>query len=644
MLPSLVAQMANAEMLLALDNAEHVLGETARLVHALMAGAPRVRVLVTSQAPLHVGSERVFRLDPLSVPPLGASPEQAMRHGAVALFVDQVRMTGNVFALDETNSGSVINLCRRLDGVPLSIKLAASRVELFGVEGVHRRIGDRFRLLKTNAPGVPSRHRTLAAALEWSHGLLSSQEQALFRRMSVFAGGFSLMLATDVAQDGQLDPGGIEDTLQGLVEHSLIVVDPGEPPRYRMLEGAREYALLQLRISQEEQSTRRRHARALLALFTRLDNAFWAMDRASIEHMSAHAAELANLRAALDWCLANDTVLGVQILGAANDFFDGMGLLFEARERLALFAPFADESVPAASLASFRMHRGRLLRLADNASALELVQSAAAIFRRLGDQPRLYFALCYITLIAGQLSPQQGRRTLDELVAMEQPGWQARLLCQRYCAEGMVLDMEGHPEQARAAHERYVTLARQAGCAVGNGVVNLAFATLATGNTASAIALLREVVKEKGPQRRFGYAHMFALGVLCTALLLEERLVEARDAMRGYFDACREKRAWDRLAMYSDLYPAFAAADGRIEHAARLLGFADRTRAAVGQRSRLGMMMHERAMSAIGAHLDVAAIAAHRAKGQDLGAEDVMRLTLAAPPLAADTGPTAPRP
>src|SRR5205814_6340967 len=203
MLPSLVAQMANAEMLLALDNAEHVLGETARLVHALMAGAPRVRVLVTSQAPLHVGSERVFRLDPLSVPPLGASPEQAMRHGAVALFVDQVRMTGNVFALDETNSGSVINLCRRLDGVPLSIKLAASRVELFGVEGVHRRIGDRFRLLKTNAPGVPSRHRTLAAALEWSHGLLSSQEQALFRRMSVFAGGFSLMLATDVAQDGQ---------------------------------------------------------------------------------------------------------------------------------------------------------------------------------------------------------------------------------------------------------------------------------------------------------------------------------------------------------------------------------------------------------------------------------------------------------
>ena len=343
---ALVAHLRGPQWLLIIDSAEHALRPVAELVRTLLAGGQELHALVTNQAPLHLEGERVFRLRPLSVPQTDVTPEQALRHGAIALFVDQAQAADRRFALTTANTSQVVELCRQLDGLPLGIKLAAARMRMFGVQGLDARLSDRFRLLKATSVDLPSRQQTLIAALDWSHGLLSAVEQAVFRRLGVFAGGFTLELAAATARDEPLDHSAVEDALQGLIDHSLVAIEQVDPPRYRLLESARDYALLRLARAGEEHTTRHRHARALHALFEALDSAYWAPDKAEVPSPSAHAAEIANLRVALDWCLANDMLLGVQILGTLQVLFDWLGLHHEARERHARFALAAGGAPP----------------------------------------------------------------------------------------------------------------------------------------------------------------------------------------------------------------------------------------------------------------------------------------------------------
>ena len=270
-LGALVAGLKSLDVLLVLDNAEHLIDEVARLCNAIVTGAPSVRLLVTSQVVLKVERERVFRLGPLAIPEPGTSAHDAMEYGAIGLFVDQAQAADPRFRVTDENVGSVIELCRHLDGLALAIKLAAVRLPLFGLRGLEQRLGDRLKLLADASRSAPTRQQTLRAALDWSYGLLSAEEQTTFRQLGVFAGacGFSLELAGAVAGQAGQDEWAVIEHVSTLLDHSLLVDDGADPPRYRLLESARDYALHQLAERHELDAAQGRFARAMNSVMER---------------------------------------------------------------------------------------------------------------------------------------------------------------------------------------------------------------------------------------------------------------------------------------------------------------------------------------------------------------------------------------
>ena len=264
-LETIVALLRNHTALLVLDNCEHLLDVAAECVRALLRNAPALRVLVTSQEALHTPEEQVYRLG--SLPVTGDSSDAPAP--AVELFVARAQAADPRLQLSTTGLVTVAEICSRLDGIPLAIELAAARVRLLGIEGLHARLDERFHILTGGTRSLLRRHQTLRAALDWSHGLLSPDERRVFRRLGVFVGGFTLELAQGVAADDQIDRWAVLDVLGHLVDKSLVVADGEELPRYRMLETVRAFALEQLAASGETPTLLRRHAEALLAILGR---------------------------------------------------------------------------------------------------------------------------------------------------------------------------------------------------------------------------------------------------------------------------------------------------------------------------------------------------------------------------------------
>ena len=281
-LAGLAGAVAPLQMLLALDNAEHLLADVARVAQVLLAQAPGVRLVVTSQVPLKIAAEHVFRLEALAVPQGPLPAAQAHSFGAVALFTERAQAADLRFALTDANAPAVIALCGALDGLALAIELAAARVAMFGVQRLADSMQDRLQLLtRSRDRAAQARHQTLRAALEWSHALLDARERAVFRRLAVFAGSASLALIqhvladpaeaeADAAPHGRLDEWAVLDALDGLVDRSLVAVlgaDGGLEPRYRLLDSPRALALEQLQAAGEQPALRRRHAQAFAAHF-----------------------------------------------------------------------------------------------------------------------------------------------------------------------------------------------------------------------------------------------------------------------------------------------------------------------------------------------------------------------------------------
>ena len=241
-LEQLVDALRGRRMLLLLDNCEHVLDAAAELVAAVRRGAPDVQVLTTSQEPLRLADEQIVRLGTLAVP-ANLPLEQAQHVGALALFVARAQAADPRFRLAADNLAAALEICARLDGIALAIELAAARLPLLGLEGVRARLDDRFRVLTAGARFALPRHQTLRAALEWSHALLSADEQAVFRRLGVFVGSFDLDAAQRVGVGDARDRWAVLDILGALVDKSWVVVEDGAAPRYHLLETSRAFAL-----------------------------------------------------------------------------------------------------------------------------------------------------------------------------------------------------------------------------------------------------------------------------------------------------------------------------------------------------------------------------------------------------------------
>jgi predicted ATPase/DNA-binding winged helix-turn-helix (wHTH) protein len=257
--PEVIAHaLRDQTILIILDNAEHVLQGVVRLCAALRQEAPNARLLITSQVPLRVEGESVFRTEALSLP-LSDNPMQISESAAVTLFVCRAKAVERRFELRPDNQIAIAEICRRLDGIPLAIELAAARVPLLGVDGIREKLDQRLHVLTAGKRELPKRHQTLRAALDWSYQLLSAREQTVFRRLGVFAGGFTLEAAQEIAADPEIDQWDLLDHLGALVEKSLVVAEGDSHPRYRMLDTTRLFAFERLIENAEAESVRRRH-------------------------------------------------------------------------------------------------------------------------------------------------------------------------------------------------------------------------------------------------------------------------------------------------------------------------------------------------------------------------------------------------
>ncbi len=307
LLEALQVYLREKRLLLVLDNFEHLL-EAAPEVASLVSSCPNLAVLVTSRAPLRIRGERQYPVPPLGLPDPGHAPdvEEVARAPAVELFVERAREASPSFELTENNATIVATICRRLEGLPLALELAAARVSLLGAVALLARLDQ---TLETGgARDLPERQQTMRATLRWSYELLSEEEKVLFRRLSVFAGGFTLVTAEAVGAAGEAGTDKILGLLGRLLEQSLIVAadtgEDGDEVRYRMLEPIRQYALEKLEESGEAEQARRRHAEFFLDLTERAEPELKGPDQ--VEWLERLEKEHTNLRAALGWALSMD--------------------------------------------------------------------------------------------------------------------------------------------------------------------------------------------------------------------------------------------------------------------------------------------------------------------------------------------------
>ncbi|MFI2210374.1 BTAD domain-containing putative transcriptional regulator [Streptomyces sp. NPDC020141] len=381
--PSLAERMAQAlgdrPTLLVLDNCEHVVEAVARLVERLLAAAPGLRVLATSQIPLGVAGERISDVPPLEGP------------RAVELFAARASAAAPRFVLDETNAEAVAAICRRLDGIPLAVEMAATRVRVLGVTELAARLDDRFRLLASGVRGAPARQRTLRAVIDWSWELLGERERTVLRRLAVHADGCALAAAEEICPAGEVDRTEVLDLLARLVEASFVVVaDTADGPRYRLLESVTAYCVERLRENGELTALQLLHRDYCTRLAERAEPHLRGHDQR--RWLRRLDAENANLRTALESAVqAGDEERALRLVNALSWYWHLRGRNREAERSLAraLAIPATDPADPAAHAAAVAAATaglgGTRLALGGSADPLSVYRTALLPYEKVDD-------------------------------------------------------------------------------------------------------------------------------------------------------------------------------------------------------------------------------------------------------------------
>ena len=476
-------------MLVVLDNCEHLLDACAALVVGLLGGCPALTVLATSREPIGVAGEVTWR-----VPSLSLADE------AIELFTDRARRARPDFAVTDDNAAAVTEICRRLDGMPLAIELAAARVRALSLTEILDSLHDRFRLLTGGARTAVRRQQTLRASVDWSHALLTEPERVLFRRLAVFLGGFDLDAAQAVAGggDGGALPGPRPAHPAGRQVAGGGRRQPVAATRYRLLETVRQYALEKLGESGEADAVRARHRDHYTAMAALLDTPARAGYERRIEQAET---EIDNLRAAFAWSRENsDTELALQLASSLQPLWLARGRI---QEGLAWFdAVLADQNAHHAEVAPAVRARA----LADKAvldayagatDSMDQAEQALAIAREVDDPALLVRALTACGGIAAY-NAEVARPYFAEAIGLARAlgdGWR---LSQILGWQAFAAIMAGDPIAARAAAEEGRDLAD----AIGDRFVSrqcrwcLGLAQMMQGDLAGAVAQFREVVAE----------------------------------------------------------------------------------------------------------------------------------------------------
>ena len=426
----LISALAPMDVLVVLDNCEHLLVDVAELVHSALTSCRRVFWLTTSIEPLKLSDEYIYRLDTLAVPPTGSSLSEAMGFGAFDLFARRAKAVDRRFSAADVNTGVIIAICRQLDGVALALEMAAARVPHLGLAGVHDRLSERLRLL-IGARGAPSRQQTLRATVDWSYGLLAHDEQKVLRSLAAFVNGFTLDSLQRTVVSSGMTSSDVLQALSGLVDKSLVQVaveGAHTPPRYSLLETTRLYAMERLAETAQVEMLARSHCRAM---------AHWAMQVQQLEEAVSFKElllrcqmEWANLLAALDCARRFNMDAEFVPLFIAGSFLAVQGAERTSIKHLAEHASrLASTESPIVAAGLYRAI-GSLFSVAANQRAADAYRRALDCSRKAGDQWQLYRSLVTLTRLLASGSqlgtPAELERLIDEALSIEQSDWPPR--------------------------------------------------------------------------------------------------------------------------------------------------------------------------------------------------------------------------
>jgi predicted ATPase/DNA-binding XRE family transcriptional regulator len=412
--------LRSKQLLLVLDNCEHLIAGCAQLADGLLSTCPNLKILTTSREALGLTSEEVWSVPILSLPnPQRMSlSDLLMQYEGIRLFVERASAAKSDFTLTERNTLSVAQVCQRLDGMPLAIELAAARVKMMAVSEIAKRLDDRFDLLTAGSRTALPRHQTLRAAIDWSYDLLSEPERIFLSRLSVFAGGFTLDAAEEVAAGGNVLKPQVTHLLGQLINKSLVTVaarleDSESETRYGMLETIREYAREKLDESDETERLRQQHCDFFVGFAEQAEpklkgaDQFATLDRLEREH--------GNLRAAWDCAIKSDAELALRLASALLGFWLMRGNPSEGREWSAKLLERTKQWGQTARRAHTLSLAGRLAHFqADFASARMLLEQALSIARVSGDKKEIAFALLWLGRTASRQRDEQIAQSLIE--------------------------------------------------------------------------------------------------------------------------------------------------------------------------------------------------------------------------------------
>jgi predicted ATPase/DNA-binding winged helix-turn-helix (wHTH) protein len=623
------AAVSGQQSLLVVDNCEHVLDAVATFADAVSSTSSAARVLITSQEPLKTDPECVHRLNPLSVPADGTCDDW-QQHGAVQLFINRAHAADSRCVPDSPDAQAIVEICKRLDGIPLALELAAARVPLLGIEGLRARLDERFNVLTGGSRFVLRRHQTLRAALDFSHGLLSDDERKVFRRLAVFAGSCAVEAAQRICAAGVGEWHAL-DCLGGLVDKSMVVAEGGAAPRLRLLETTRAYALEKLADAGETNELLALHARSVAEQFRGTYDDYGTLPER--DWLARYVPELDNLRAAIDWTLRHDGALAIQLVGDSLKLWQDLALQPEAMRYCAAALARVDAATSASAAGRLWYAEAMMLANSDHRRSREAARRAVALLRGAGDANVLMFALA-------RLASAGRRDRADEeqwaaLAEFEELLPQASATMRVYLpiAAAMVNRSAGRIAEARREYERACDLAAELGEREMELTQrsNVGDVALIAGNFDEAIAIYRDIVGELA--RRNQLFHTLALGGLATALLMKDDIAAARDTLAM---AVPLLVRYDVAHRYTDACALLAARLERDVEAGRLLGYSEAAMAARDEGRDPGQAVARERALALLAHVAGEALARWMREGAQARDADLLAWILATPGAASE--------
>jgi len=620
-LDTLLDYLKSRQLLLVLDNCEHLIEACARLSESLLQACPKLRILATSREALSIAGELTYRVPSLSLPdPVGVSLVSAlMQYEAVCLFIERALFSQPTFAATDRNAPTVAKICHRLDGIPLSIELAAARAKVLSVEEIASRLDDRFRLLTGGSRTALPRQQTLRATIDWSYNMLSEAERVLFNRLSVFMGGWTLEAAEAICGDTagadqlplppapvdggspptsggggreragvrvpSVHPDDVLDLLTHLVDKSLVVVEEqGGKTRYRFLETVRQYARDKLLESGEGADLRERHLNWFLGLVERAEPEFrgpnqreW-LDRLEIEHD--------NLRAALEWSVgSSEGEEGLRLAGALGGFWFARGYWSEGRrwfEEVLSKSSGASPSVRAKALggaATLTMSQK------DVGRGLPLLEESLSLYRETGDKNGTAWALesLGLTMSFSQGDHERAIALCEESLSLYREVGNKGGIGRALHNLGMVAYLQGDYGRAKTLSEESLSLSREVGDKrhIAFALSDLGVVALRQGDYDQATALYKEsldLFREVGEKFGISSSH-YSLGLVA---LRQGDYERARALYKKSLLLSRELGNRMNVALCLGGLARVVVAQGQPERGARLLGAAEALLEAIG--------------------------------------------------------------